>query len=109
MKSKHGPEMARNASSLVSQHDKASATVLVLLALYPSGHDTWPDDERALVAFKAKISGHSARAGLVEPKHQLLQLGGRHLRLLNLSYNRLHSEIPASIGSLRRLQRLHLR
>ena len=35
----------------------AVATTSAAAGLYPSSHDH--DDERALVAFKAKISGHS--------------------------------------------------
>ncbi|KAL6839026.1 hypothetical protein ACP4OV_031080 [Aristida adscensionis] len=104
-----------------------------------TGHDG--GDERALVAFKAKISNHS---GVLASWNQStsycswegITCGKRHhgrvvaldlrsqglrgtispeignitfLRLLNLSHNNLQGEIPASIGSLRRLQRLDLR
>jgi Leucine-rich repeat (LRR) protein len=77
---------------------------------------TWPDDERALVAFKAKISGHS---GVLDSWNQStsycswegVTCGRRHqwrVVALDLSYQSLAGTISPAIGNLTFLRSLNL-
>jgi len=94
----------------------AVATTSAAAALYPPGHDPWPDDERALVAFKAKISGHS---GVLDSWNQStsycswvgVTCGRRHrwrVVALNLSSQGLAGTISPAIGNLTFLRLLNL-
>ncbi|KAG0542131.1 hypothetical protein BDA96_02G076500 [Sorghum bicolor] len=96
----------------------AMAITSAAAALYPSsGHGTWPNDERALVAFKAKISGHS---GVLDSWNQStsycswegVTCGRRHrwrVVGLNLSSQDLAGTISPAIGNLTFLRLLDLR
>lgn len=98
-----------------------TTTNLATAELSSAGHG---GDERALLAFKDKISSHS---GVLDSWNRWWQvvaldlslqgLGGiispaignlTFLRSLVLRNNILHGKIPPTIASLRRLQRIHL-
>jgi len=94
----------------------AVATTSAAATLYPPGHDPWPDDERALVAFKAKISGHS---GVLDSWNQStsycswegVTCGKRHpwrVVALDLSAQGLTGTISPAIGNLTFLLSLNL-
>ncbi|XP_066393573.1 probable LRR receptor-like serine/threonine-protein kinase At3g47570 [Miscanthus floridulus] len=94
----------------------AVATTSAAATLYPPGHDPWPDDERALVAFKAKISGHS---GVLDSWNQStsycswvgVTCGRKHrwrVVALNLTSQGLAGTISPAIGNLTFLRWLNL-
>jgi len=94
----------------------AVATTSAAAALYPPGHDPWPDDERALLAFKAKMSGHSGALDSWNKSTSYcswegVTCGRRHrwrVVGLNLSSQGLAGTISPAIGNLTFLRLLDL-
>ena len=94
----------------------AVATTSAAAALYPPGHDPWPDDERALVAFKAKISSDSGALASWNQSSSYcswegVTCGRRHrwrVVALNLSSQGLAGTISPAIGNLTFLRLLDL-